>query len=160
MLPDILYREQELGRRGNPFNDYGRDGMFVAIALPLMFVALVVGLSLVGHYEDGWDVNLELLAIPFLIAALPCACVVMCWFAFCGYECISYCKIRKAQRSIAREANKIGDGITLTHNQICKLDRTLTAAPASNPFSGVRATHLNQDGLPASTQDDPWKGST
>jgi len=130
LLPSLITKENNINRSDNPFGDDEKVGPFpfyfyFICALILTFVGLVVGLSLVGHYEDGWDVDSSLLAIPFLVAALPCAMVVICWLSFCIYESCTYCGIRRAQRGLASE-RAAETAITLTHEQKKKLDRTMT----------------------------------
>ena len=97
LLPTMLNREERIYRKDNPFGDRDDIGCFkfyhcVICALIITGNALVVGLSLVGKYEDGWDVSAEVLAIPFLCILLPCAIVFICWFGFFIFECFSYCR--------------------------------------------------------------------
>ena len=146
LLPSLMNKEDNINRSDNPFGDDEKVGpcpfyFYFICALILTFVALVVGLSLVGHYEDGWDVDSSLLAIPFLVAALPCAMVVICWLSFCIYESCTYCGIRRAQRGLADE-QAAETGITLTQEQKKKLDRTMT-----NQAGNTRVTERIEHGI-------------
>ena len=96
-LIPLLEERSWISRNDNPFG--GREDIAcfkfyhcIICALIITVLSLVIGLSLVGKYEDGWDVSAEVLAIPFFCILLPCAIVFICWFGFFIFECFSYCR--------------------------------------------------------------------
>ena len=65
----------------------------IICALIITALALIIGLSLVGKYEDGdWDVSPEVLAIPFFCILLLCSVVFLCWVGYFFCECFAYCR--------------------------------------------------------------------
>ena len=95
LLP-LFNQRRRISRKDNPLlTAIGFSNLFVGCivsALIITGLSLVIGLSLVGKYEDGWDVSVEVLAIPFLCILLPCSFACLCWFGYCFFECFLYCR--------------------------------------------------------------------
>jgi len=98
LLP-LFNQRRWISRKDNPLRElrFGRAFRNCTIcALIITALSLVIGLLLVGKYEDGWDVSVEVVAIPFFCILLPCAFVFLFWFGYCFYECFSYCRYQTA----------------------------------------------------------------